>query len=50
MTPWPAPGTRTLRYGDDPSQLGELHAPGRDASRGVVVVIHGGFWKAAYGP
>jgi acetyl esterase/lipase len=36
-----------VRYGDDPSQYVELtRAAGR--SRGVVVVIHGGFWKAAY--
>ncbi len=34
-------------YGDDPSQYGELHLPGGEP-RGVVVVIHGGFWKAAY--
>ena len=40
-----APEVRT--YGEDPSQLAELYRPvGR--SRGVVVVIHGGFWKAAY--
>ena len=34
-------------YGDDPSQYAELTRP-EGASRGVVVVIHGGFWKAAY--
>jgi acetyl esterase/lipase len=38
---------RTIRYGDDRSQFVELSLPdGRP--RGVVVVIHGGFWKAAY--
>ncbi len=42
-----AAGTRTIRYGDDPSQYVELSIPD-DAPRGVVVVIHGGFWKAAY--
>ena len=42
-----AAGTRTIRYGDDPSQYVELSAPD-DTPRGVVVVIHGGFWKAAY--
>ena len=36
-----------LTYGDDPSQYGTLHRPS-DESRGVVVVIHGGFWKAEY--
>jgi len=36
-----------IRYGDHPSQFGELtRADG--TARGVVVVIHGGFWKAAY--
>lgn len=58
MGPAPAPAqgrhdgrvtapTRTIRYGDDPSQLVELSLPA-GAPRGVVVVIHGGFWKAAY--
>lgn len=34
-------------YGGDPSQFGELSLPG-GTPRGVVVVIHGGFWKAEY--
>ena len=41
------PGTRTIRYGDDPSQYGELSLPD-GTPRGIVVVIHGGFWKAQY--
>lgn len=36
------------RYGDHPSQLGELSRPDGDP-RGVVVVVHGGFWKHQYG-
>ena len=36
-----------IRYGDDPSQLVELTVPA-GSPRGVVVVIHGGFWKARY--
>lgn len=36
-----------LTYGDHPAQFGNLHRPDGE-SRGVVVVIHGGFWKAAY--
>jgi acetyl esterase/lipase len=36
-----------IRYGDDPAQFGELTLP-EDPPKGVVVVIHGGFWKAAY--
>ena len=38
---------RTVRYGDDPSQFAELTLPEGDP-RGVVVVIHGGFWRARY--
>jgi acetyl esterase/lipase len=37
-----------ITYGDDPSQWVDLHTPD-GASRGLVVVIHGGFWKAQYG-
>jgi acetyl esterase/lipase len=40
-------GAVRITYGDDPSQLVELHRPS-GTSRGVVVVIHGGFWKSAY--
>jgi acetyl esterase/lipase len=35
-------------YGPDASQYGELSRPEGEA-RGVVVVIHGGFWKQQYG-
>jgi len=42
-----APRTETIRYGDDPSQFVELTLPD-GVPRGVVVVIHGGFWKAGY--
>jgi acetyl esterase/lipase len=38
---------RTIRYGDDASQFAEIFYPDGQ-SRGVVVVIHGGFWRAAY--
>ncbi|MGA8245536.1 MAG: alpha/beta hydrolase [Nocardioides sp.] len=38
---------RAIRYGADPSQFAELSLPGT-TPKGVVVVIHGGFWKAAY--
>ncbi|WP_457947511.1 alpha/beta hydrolase [Pseudarthrobacter sp. alpha12b] len=39
-------------YGDDPSQWGELFLPDLPAGgthRGVVVVIHGGYWRSTYG-
>jgi acetyl esterase/lipase len=37
----------TIRYGPDPSQHAELTRPAGRA-RGVVVVIHGGFWRSRY--
>jgi acetyl esterase/lipase len=43
----PPPGTRAIRYGDHPAQLAELTLPD-GTPQGVVVVVHGGFWKAAY--
>lgn len=36
-----------IAYGADPSQFGELTLP-VGIPRGVVVVVHGGFWKARY--
>lgn len=56
--PTEIPGSAVLTperhaYGDDPSQYADLYrpAPGTayaQESRGVVVVIHGGFWRDAY--
>ena len=40
-------GDERITYGDDPSQYVEISRPD-GTSRGVVVIIHGGFWKAAY--
>lgn len=37
-----------LRYGDDPSQIVELTRPAVGGDVPVGVVIHGGFWRAAY--
>ncbi|MGH9671866.1 MAG: alpha/beta hydrolase family protein [Bryobacteraceae bacterium] len=34
-------------YGDDPNQFGDLRGAGPGAP--VAIVIHGGFWRAAYG-
>jgi acetyl esterase/lipase len=36
-----------IAYGDDPSQVAELTRPS-GTSRGVVVVVHGGFWRSQY--
>lgn len=41
------PGEGRVTYGDDPAQFGELFLPA-GAPRGVVVVIHGGFWLAQF--
>ena len=43
----PGTGEAGTSYGEDPSQHGELLLPEGDP-HGVVVVIHGGFWKSAY--
>lgn len=40
-------GPLTVRYGADPSQFAELSLP-VGTPKGVVVVIHGGFWRARY--
>ncbi len=50
-TPAPAPGVtgpQKITYGDGPDRFGELTLP-PGAVRGVAVVIHGGFWRQAYG-
>jgi acetyl esterase/lipase len=44
----PEPQGRRVSYGEDPSQFAELSLPS-GTPKGTVVVIHGGFWKAAYG-
>jgi acetyl esterase/lipase len=38
---------RRITYGEDPSQFGDLHLPDDDPL-GVVVVLHGGFWRSGY--
>lgn len=40
--------TERTSYGADPSQFAELTLPA-GTPRGVVVVVHGGFWKPQYG-
>ncbi len=43
MTPQP------YTYGDDPSQFAELYLPAANRRPGVVVIIHGGYWRDGYG-
>ncbi|WP_298752243.1 alpha/beta hydrolase [uncultured Serinicoccus sp.] len=53
-SPGPAPATSgqqrsgRISYGDHPSQWAERQVPD-GPSRGTVVVLHGGFWRDAYG-
>ena len=39
----------SYRYGDHPSQYAELTVPPGTGMVPVVVVVHGGFWRTAYG-
>lgn len=36
-------------YGSHPSQYAELYLPERRTRPGVAIIIHGGFWRQAYG-
>ena len=38
----------TLHYGDLPDQVADVRLPSADEARPLVVVVHGGFWKAQY--
>jgi acetyl esterase/lipase len=38
----------TLRYGDLPDQVGDVRLPPNNGPRPLVVVVHGGFWKAQF--
>ena len=45
------PPDRTVAYGPDPDQVIDLWAPKRDSDAGpapLVVVVHGGFWRAEF--
>jgi acetyl esterase/lipase len=37
-----------LAYGIEPRQFGELYVPKGSGPHPVVILIHGGFWRAAY--
>ena len=42
-------GVPTFHYGDHPAQFAELSLPSGSSVVPVVVVVHGGFWRDAYG-
>ncbi len=43
--PPPAADAR-IAYGDEPLQFGDLRLPGGDGPHPLLLVIHGGYWKA----
>jgi acetyl esterase/lipase len=45
--PLPPPGER-IAYGSDALQFGELRLPEGAGPHPVAIVVHGGFWRAAY--
>jgi acetyl esterase/lipase len=45
----PGPTVTRVTYGDDPSQVADLHLPPGTGKLPVAVVIHGGFWLKEYG-
>jgi acetyl esterase/lipase len=38
-----------LAYGPEPLQFGELYIPGTHGLHPIVILIHGGYWRARYG-
>jgi acetyl esterase/lipase len=48
LTAKPPPADLRLAYGPDALQFGELRLPPGAGPHPVAIVIHGGFWRAAY--
>jgi acetyl esterase/lipase len=44
----PAPAGERIAYGADQFQFGELRVPSGSGPHPVAIVIHGGYWRAAY--
>jgi len=44
----PPPYDHRISYGDDPFQFGYLRLPKSQGPHPVAIVIHGGFWRAAF--
>ena len=38
-----------ITYGEAPEQFGDLYLPDSESGAPVVVLVHGGFWRAQYG-
>jgi len=48
LTELPPPADERLHYGEHPSQFVDLRRPAAGEGRPLVVMIHGGFWRARY--
>jgi acetyl esterase/lipase len=48
LTRPPLPADHRIAYGSDASQFGDLRLPPGDGPHPVVIVIHGGFWRAQW--
>jgi acetyl esterase/lipase len=48
LTDPPPPADERLRYGDRPSQFIDFRRPATGTARPLIVMIHGGFWRARY--
>ena len=40
---------KRLKYGPEDLQFGDLYLPNQQGSHPVVILIHGGYWRARYG-
>jgi acetyl esterase/lipase len=45
----PVPADRRRSYGADPAQFGDLYLPSQPGPHPVVIMLHGGCWRAEYG-
>lgn len=44
----PAPPGKRIPYGSEPSQFADLRLPSEPGPHPVVVLLHGGYWRARY--
>ena len=44
----PPPADARIAYGTDPYQFADLRLPEGAGPHPVAILIHGGFWRAAY--
>jgi len=40
---------KRLKYGPEDLQFGDLYVPNQPGSHPIVILIHGGYWRACYG-